>query len=282
MNLVIKLQGGMGNQMFQYAFGKNLSLLSGRKLILDQSFLLNKNPGPWNNYICRDYDLDIFNISDYTLVDQFTDEFSYVEERIDFNSNISQIDDLVRTILSSKDENIYLEGYWASPRYFSDSFSPIQEFSIRKDLILKTPLMEEIIDSNSVMINIRRTDFLNGDFHGVYGRDYVFKCIEKMKETEKNLKYFIFSDDIDWCRENLSDIPSSFIVDHSHKGERFSNYLNLMTLCKHFIIPNSTFAWWAAFLSQSPGKKVFYPKIWLQGPGATSDFLTEGLSWTEI
>lgn len=279
MNIVVKLQGGMGNQMFQYAFGKKIADNSGRNLVLDRSFLLNKTPGPWNNYICRDYDLDIFNLSDHSIVDQFNEDFFYIGENIDPDSDISQIDNLSKRILDLQDKNVYIEGYWASPRYFSNSFLPDEEFSVRKDLIIESLLAEEISNSNSVMINIRRTDFLNGNFHGVYGKDYVMKCIEEIEKKENNLKYYIFSDDINWCYENLSDIPSSFIVDHSYKGDRFSNYLNLMSLCSHFIIPNSTFAWWAAFLSKNKEKRVFYPKIWLKGPGVETNFLVDGLNW---
>lgn len=282
MNVIVKLQGGMGNQMFQYAFGKKISLLSGRNLILDRSFLLNKTPGPWNNYVCRDYDLDIFNLSDHSIVDQFNGDFFYVGENIDPHSEILQIDKLSERILNLGDENVYLEGYWDSPRYFSDSFSPNEEFTIRKDLIVGSQLSDEISRSNSVMINIRRTDFLNGDFHGVYGKEYVLQCINEIEKKEEGLSYYIFSDDIPWCYENLSDIPNSFIVDHSHKGDRFSNYLYLMTLCKHFIIPNSTFAWWAAFLAKSSNKKVFYPKIWFKGTGRGANFLVDRLNWEGI
>lgn len=279
MNIIVKLQGGMGNQMFQYAFGKKISVNSGRNLILDRSFLLNKTPGPWNNYICRDYDLDLFNLSGHSIVDQFNEDFLYFSENIDLSSNISQVDVISEKILNLEDKNVYIEGYWSSPRYFSDSFLYDEEFSIRKNLIIESSLKEEISQSNSVMINIRRTDFLNGNFHGFYGKDYVTKCIEELKKEENNLKYYIFSDDVNWCYENLSDIPDSFIVDYSHKGDRFSNYLHLMTLCKHFIIPNSTFAWWAAFLSKNKGKKVFYPKVWLKGPNIESNFLVDGLNW---
>ena len=279
MNVVVKLQGGMGNQMFQYAFGKKIAINSGRKLVLDRSFLLNKTPGPWNNYICRDYDLDIFNLLDHSVVDQFPGEFFYVGEAIDWSSDISQIDRLLESILKIEDENVYVDGYWGSPRYFSDSFLPAEEFSVRKNLILDSPIIKQITQSNSVMINIRRTDFLNGGFHGVYEKDYILKCIREMEKKENGLRYYIFSDDIPWCYENLSDIPSSFIVDHSYKGDRFSNYLYLMTLCKHFIIPNSTFAWWAAFLSSNEDKRVLYPKVWLKGPGIETNFLVDGLRW---
>ena len=283
MNVVVKLQGGLGNQMFQYAFAKKISIATGRNLILDKSFLLDKNPGPWNNYICRDYDLDIFNLSNCSEVDYFDKKFLCIPEEIDYSStSISQIDLFIDKIIKSDEENIYLDGYWASPRYFKDLFNYREEFSVRSDLVSFSPLSDEILSSNSVMINIRRTDFLNGNFHGVYGREYVLKCIKEIEKVEKNLRYYIFSDDITWCKENLSDIHDSFVVDHSNKGEKFSSYLYLMTLCKHFIIPNSTFAWWAAFLSGNKNKKVFYPKIWLKGPNVETNLLVKDLDWKGI
>jgi hypothetical protein len=108
-------------------------------------------------------------------------------------------------------------------------------------------------------------------FHGVLGLDYVNKSKEIIESKIKNPHYFIFSDDVDWCIENLSS-ENSTIVSHEYKGEKFSHYLQLMSSCKNFIIPNSTFAWWAAFLSESNGKIVISPQKWFTNENINTNY----------
>ena len=256
MKVVVKLQGGLGNQMFQYAFGKYISDKTGRRLVMDTSYLDNKDRGP--NFAYRDYDLDIFNL-DVDVVGQFDEPFEYIQERWDAIHEVQY--DLIIQALNSTSENIYLDGYWPSPKYFNNTINCFNNFKYDIEESSKS-LAEEIKNSNSVMINIRRTDFLNNDFHGTYGRPYVTKALEKIKDVN-DCKFFIFSDDVEWCKENLSDLGT--IISHEHKGYKFSNYLQLMSLCKHFIIPNSSFAWWSAFLSKSK-INVFYPENFLNVP----------------
>jgi hypothetical protein len=277
MKVVVKLMGGMGNQMFQYAFGKRISLQTGRELILDLSFLNRRDLGP--NFVYRNYDLDIFNLSKHKIVDKFDENYELIVDDFDFKSkDLTPIDNIIEKCLNNKSENIYLDGYWSSPKYFSNSIN--SEFSFQDPIINEsTSLLQDILSSNSVLLNIRRTDFLNGNFHGVFEKDYILNSINKLNKTEDNLKFFIFSDDIQWCQDNLFDIPNSVIVDYTHKGDKFSNYLQLMTNCKHFIIPNSTFAWWAAYLSQNQNKKVIHPEIWLKELNSTCDLLFYGLNW---
>ena len=253
MKVVVKLMGGMGNQMFQYAFGKKISLQTGRELILDLSFLNRRDLG--SNFTYRNYDLDIFNLSEHKIVNNFEETYDLIVDNFDFKSkDLTPIDNIIEKCLNNKSENIYLDGYWSSPKYFLNSINT--EFLFQDPIINEsTLLLQDILSSNSVLLNIRRTDFLNGNFHGVFEKDYILNSINKLNNTEDNLKFFIFSDDIQWCQDNLFDIPNSVIVDHTHKGNKFSNYLQLMTNCKHFIIPNSTFACWAAYLSQNQNQK---------------------------
>jgi hypothetical protein len=273
MNVVVKLQGGLGNQMFQYAFGKNISNLTNRKLILDLSFLNRRDFGP--DFVYRDYDLDIFNLEDLSVVDFYDKDYDLIVENFDPNSTIESINSLIKEIIEKKSDTIYLDGYWASPQYFSRV-----DFTFReKCLEQSNNLLHDIQRTNSVMLNIRRTDFLNNDFHGTYGKEYILRGIDKLKLNFMDLKFFIFSDDIDWCENNLSGIPNSVIVSHEHKGDKFYNYLFLMSQCKHFIIPNSTFAWWAAYLSKSKNKKVLYPEIWLNAFSSECKLLYFGLDW---
>lgn len=277
MNVIIKLQGGLGNQMFQYAFGKRISKQTGRNLILDLSFLKRRDLG--DNFVYRNFDLDIFNLSEYNLVDDFSEDYELIVDDLNMNStNIIDVETIIDKCIHAKSKNIYLDGYWSSPKYFVDFFDVDSEFSFKTGILPESnEINNQIIESNSVLLNVRRQDFLLNEFHGVYGKDYILSSIEKLKSYETDLKFFIFSDDVDWCERNLHDIPNSKIVDHIHKGFKFSNYLQLMINCRHFIIPNSTFAWWAAYLSKSKNKKIIKPEIWLKQLNSGCDFLFHGV-----
>jgi hypothetical protein len=273
MNVVVKLQGGLGNQMFQYAFGKNISNITNRKLILDLSFLNRRDLG--SDFVYRNYDLDIFNFKDVLVVDNYNDNYELIVENFDPNSTIESINRIIKQITLSSSNTIYLDGYWSSPQYFNKI-----DFIFNNECLTQSKdLLFNILNTNSVMLNIRRADFLNNNFHGTYGKEYLLKGIKKLKSYFTDLNFFIFSDDVAWCEENLYDIPNSIIVTHEHKGDKFYNYLLLMSQCKHFIIPNSTFAWWAAYLSKNKTKKVLYPEIWLKTFNSECKLLYFGLDW---
>lgn len=273
MNAVVKLQGGLGNQMFQYAFGKNISNITNRKLILDLSFLNQRDLSP--DFIYRNYDLDIFDLGELSVVDSYDKDRYLISENFDPDSTAESINSLIKEITERTDETIYLDGYWASPQYFNKI-----DFNFKKECLVQSKnLLYDIQNTNSVMLNIRRTDFLSNDFHGTYGKEYILRGVDKLKSELTDLSFFIFSDDVEWCENNLSDIPNSLIVNHDHKGDKFYNYLFLMSQCKHFIIPNSTFAWWAAYLSKSENKKVLYPEIWLNAFSSECKMLYFGLDW---
>ena len=273
MNVVVKLQGGLGNQMFQYAFGKNISKLTNRKLFLDVSFLKRRDLGP--DFVYRNYDLDIFELENINVVDGFDGEFDLITENFNPNLKEEDIDEIINNIQQNFSDTIYLDGYWSSPKFFG-----CVDFVFKNKFLDKsTDLLLDIQNTNSVMLNIRRTDFLLNDFHGTFGKDYLQKGIENLLLRFNDLKFYIFSDDIEWCQNNLSDISNSTIVTHEHKGDKFYNYLLLMSECKHFIIPNSTFAWWAAYLSKNQTKKVLYPEIWLNSLNSECELLYFGLDW---
>jgi hypothetical protein len=167
-------------------------------------------------------------------------------------------------------KNIYLDGYWQSEKYFKEIEDKIREdFIIKSDFSELEEEMNNLIQSrNSVCVNFRRTDFVHlqnsAQTHGVSEMDYYEKALEIIVQKVENPHFFVFSDDIEWCKENLNwNFPITF-VGHEFKGNKFSAYLKLMRNCKHFIIPNSTFAWWAAWLSDSKNKIVITPQQWFK------------------
>ena len=280
MKIIVKLKGGLGNQMFQYAFGKEISLLTNRELILDLSSLIEENP----NIVKRDFDLTIFNINGYQVVDSFDEPCEkFFEDWYPEIWGVEYFNIIKEKILSSVHNNVYIDGYWQTPILFSEKFEPLVDFSFKNSIInFSEPISKDIKNCNSVMVNVRRKDFVDNNFHGCYGVDFIKKSIDFLQSEEKNLHFFIFSDDIDWCEKNLSFIENSTVIGHSHSGEKFGNYLQLMTQCKHFILPNSTFAFWAAFISQNINKKIVRPKIWFKYQNLECDFLFETLNYNKI
>jgi hypothetical protein len=269
--IIVKLMGGMGNQMFQYAVAKSMSVKYDIPFFMDRTYL--------DTVDFRNYDLDLYNIESNILTSFVTSKF--VEEGwgdFKFKSEIYNIFDQL-----DKDENIYLIGYFQNIGYTD----PIYDI-LKKEFTLKNPisneksleLFKEIKNCNSVMINVRRTDFVNNSFHGTMDVDYYNRAINIINENVENPKFFIFSDDIDWCKDNLKNINNSFIVDHSYKGDRFGEYLELMKNCKHYIIPNSSFAWWSAYLNDNKDKIVITPKNWFVNEKI--DIVSEKLNWLKI
>jgi len=285
--VIVKLMGGLGNQMYQYAFAKNISNITGRKLILDLSYLKRKDLG--DDFVYRNFELDMFNINNFEISDNFLDKYVKYENYID--NNLNSVLKSISDIVTDKNDNIYLDGYWASPLYLSDEIK--SEFVLKDGIIEESKLLlNEIQSTNSVMINIRRTDFLKNDFHGFHGKDHVLENIIKLQQTESDLRFFIFSDDVEWCVENLSDIPNSRIVYHTVSGDKDDRGIsqlestkrdfNLMCSCNHFIISNSTFGWWSAYLGMKDNKKVLHPEIWLKGINNSCDLLFHGLNWNKL
>lgn len=271
--------GGMGNQMFQYALGRNLSLMYNVPLKIDLSFLKNRNMGP--NFVYRDYDLDVYNVNGDFDLSNVVQVVALNEPHFNFSNTLSEhVGDLLK-----KGVPILLNGYWQSPFYFREF-----EYKIRDDFKFRNKIEDAddyIIDmlykirsTNSVLINVRRTDYLNTNFHGVMGVDYIEQARSIIESKVENLNYFIFSDDIEWCRENIN-LPNMTIVDHSYKGDRFEYYLQLMSNCKHFIIPNSSFAWWSAWMNTNSDKIVIAPKKWINDVNIDTNDITPS-DWIRI
>jgi hypothetical protein len=258
--IIVKLMGGMGNQMFQYAFARSISLKTNTEFKIDLSFLKRRDLG--ENFTYRDFDLDIFNIPENIIKEIQTDNLQSVSEKM-----FSYSQETVNTIEQNIGNDLYLDGYWQSYKYFEEFEDYIKKDFTFKNLVENNKdtnvknMFNDIIKSNSVMVNIRRSDYLNNNFHGVMGSDYINESSKIIESKIDNPKYFVFSDDIEWCKENIK-LNNMVIVDHKYKGDRFDLYLQLMKSCKHFIIPNSTFAWWAAWLSDNKNKIVISPKSW--------------------
>lgn len=270
--------GGLGNQMFQYALGRTLSLKNNIPFKIDISDYKIKD------YI-REYTLDKFNIQTTTASDDdirlFINNYSNnnyltkiikkfklkveknaVEENKNFYKEKYFFYD--PSVLEFSD-NKYLQGYWQNEKYFFD----IKDF-LKKEFTLKKPLSEpseiirkRIIDNNSVGVHIRRGDYISNSktnkIHGVCPLEYYYGGLKILKsKISKDFTCFVFSDDIIWCKNNFTPDNPVFFMDVNKDYEE----IILMSFCKHFIIANSSFSWWGAWLSDNKNKVVISPKNW--------------------
>ena len=276
--IVVKLMGGLGNQMFQYAFARNLAIKNKTSLKADLDFLLDR--APRENFVFREYDLDIFQLdlkrASDTEIGQFSSQSPSFWQKVK-RKLLSESKEIVKEshfyfdpIHFSVNKDIYLEGYWQSEKYFKENEAVIRkDFSFSLSLSKEESLLQKEISShNAVCINFRRTDFVDlknsSDTHGVTDLEYYENAIGLIVQKIKKPHFYVFSDDIEWCRENFKvEYPITY-VGHEYKGYKFSSYLQLMSQCKHFIIPNSTFAWWAAWLCENHSKIVVTPDKWFK------------------
>lgn len=273
--IVVKLMGGLGNQLFQYATGRALALKYQTELKLDLSFL---NSDPKNVYTKRELELHVFNVSANIATDKEVDAFSKRTLIQKFIRKIFPNSPSKYFVANQKgfeyDEtfevypnNSYLNGYWQSERYFAS----VRDILL-KDLIIKKDMSEQcnltkdlILNSNSVSLHIRRGDYVSNKnataSHGILSLEYYNKAMAHLNGLNQDLKIFIFSDDMNWVKENLKLANECVYVDFN-TGENSVFDMYLMSQCKHNIIANSSFSWWGAWLNQNPHKIVIAPEKW--------------------
>jgi len=286
--------GGLGNQMFQYAFGKRLSVLRNTSLKLDLSFLEDKTL----NNIIRGYELGIFNFGNIIATEQDLSTFKKVQKsrfwsaihnKLPFLMPYYTINERTHSFTPSMLEsprNSFVGGFWQTEKYFS----AISEI-IRKDFSF-TPLQDDankiladkITSCNSVSMHVRRGDYVSNPettkFHGTCGLEYYKAAVKLISDKVSNCKLFVFSDDIDWVKQNLvTEIPMEYI--NHNIGEKAYIDMQLMSLCKYNIIANSSFSWWAAWLNANKDKIVIAPQKWFNDSSVdTKDVIPE--NWIKL
>lgn len=243
---IIKIKGGLGNQMFQYAYGRQLQLKKHKKVVFDTSFFEENTKDTSRLFL-----LDKFNIN-------LSDFRNIKRNKIQLFLNKYKDKILLRLI---KDYSFYQK-----EKYFIDIQKHIlKEFTLKDELSQEAKtIRERIIQvSNSVSIHIRRGDYINNKkynkHHGVCGIDYYKNAINYIKQRIQNPIFFIFSDDITWVRQNFL-IENAIYVSNANIKDYEELYL--MSLCKNNIIANSTFSWWGAYLNKNENKIVIAPIKW--------------------
>lgn len=264
--IIIKITGGLGNQMFQYALGRALSLKKGVPFKLDIS--------SYRRYkLHNKYELsDVFNISPEIAstkdLVQFSSFYNYIRKysRLPRTQIIEEPCFQYWNGINYLQNKVYLNGYWQSPKYFSDYSDVIKSDFVFRNILDKDnqKLFEHISKSNSVSMHIRRGDYTsakNINVHGTCKLSYYEDAVRYFQKKLINPIFFVFSDDIEWAKANLKNINNvKFVSNNSGKYSYID--MMLMSLCKHNIIANSSFSWWSAWLNSNPHKNVIAPVDW--------------------
>jgi hypothetical protein len=281
--IATRLMGGLGNQMFQYAAGRRLAIRRGTKLVLDLSYLAHPPLGD----VPRHFELDCFHIvAEHTAepVDggrapaflRWLDRSAprrLKESGVQFQS----------AVLKARD-NTLLVGYWQSEKYFED-----EEAQIRKDFTFAAPLSPEknalakTIDERAVSVHIRRGDYVShpasSKFHGLLPLEYYERAAAVIRERVPHPHFFVISDDPDWCRGHIKLPGTTTFVSDVHSAGHED--LQLMRLCRHHIIANSSFSWWGAWLNERRDKVVVAPKRWFTDDARDTSDLVPG-NWLRL
>jgi len=294
--IIVQLTGGLGNQMFQYALGRVLSHKNSDKLTLDLS---NYNPFFNTMDTIRSFELDIFNLkyeeasrselvrlSDSNPIINFINSIFKTKINpfpVGFTPEIAH--KFQRQVLQLKG-SIYLRGYWQTEKYFKDYRDLIRnEFKFTKKTGSRNKVvLADIKRTNSVSVHVRRGDYVNikttKAFHGTCGPNYYLRSASYIEKNIINPIYYVFSDDPEWCKNNLKLSGRTVIIDHNKGNDGWMD-MWLMSNCKHNIIANSSFSWWGAWLNENSSKIVITPKIWFKDKTVDTEDLVPS-SWIKL
>ena len=291
--VTVLLSGGLGNQMFQYAAAKALAKWLNTSLAFDL-YALNKKS---QAITPRSFELDIFNIDipiKSTLKGKFLIKaLPFIQQHRKFFQKFGFFTDtyaiLYQTAFEALKGNITLSGYFQNEKYFEKIAD-----ELRSDFTFKYPLNDEneniaseILANESVSIHIRRGDYVSNKASTANfvtcDISYYEKAIATIKQKVDKPVFYVFSDDIEWVKNNLEFYESSVKYIDWNKGKDSYIDMQLMSLCKHNIIANSSFSWWGAWLNNNPKKIVITPTQWFRAEEKNKlldDFLPK--SWIKI
>ena len=242
---VVKFAGGLGNQMFQFAFGEYLKSQGISVYYSTIWNFVNNKELSLLKFKLRVRKLNLVS----SIIFHFLNKFNFcrmtVKEKIPYS---------VQDISMSKFR--YYEGCWQNIFYLDRNYL-IDCFRYK----ISNPSVNNLMSSlsaNSVGIHVRRGDYVNNSVHETIGLKYFLDAHRFIKSKVKDPNFFIISDDINWCKENLNFDNFTFIDFTNNEFEDFEILKN----CQHKIISNSTFSWWAAFLGERKGSITICPKKW--------------------
>lgn len=271
--VIVRLMGGLGNQMFQYAVGRRLSLDSRAPLKLDLSWFDDHGVDTKRTYqldgwrthaqIASSEDLAAFGSGPRRLGQRVLERMRLVRRNVIKERKTG----FSRRVLTAKPP-VYLSGYWQNEQYFKAI-----EMTLRGDFQLASSPCKHVLGlvtvasrDSTVSIHIRRGDYVNNPVtnaaHGTCSVDYYLRAVRIIVEKIPSPTFLVFGDDLDWAKDNLKFPGDVYYVSHAEDCLPHHD-IWLMSHCNHHVIANSSFSWWGAWLSKGRGA-VIAPKRWLQ------------------
>lgn len=265
--MIVRLSGGLGNQMFQYAFGRAFSLEKGEKLLFDD-FSFSRDP--LRKFALFGYTIETKKIGIWTKL--FYNFLYYLNRKYLFIKRGNTRCGIFYERQFFVYENLrecnarYYDGCWQNVNYFEQ----VKEI-IKKELTYQGGLsesakewLEKIKSCEAVVVHVRHGDYLNENNRNIYEvpkKSYYDKAINYIRRRFPESFFFFFSDDMDWCKKNFGEEKNCFFIDKSSVDLEQENIF-LMQNCKHFIIANSSFSWWGAWLGMKDDSVCIAPEKW--------------------
>lgn len=293
--IIAELSGGLGNQMFQYALARVMSLKNDDdEYVFDLSGYTDQKNGDTQ----RDYELDIFNIEaiECSTHDKIRlgDENPIIKSinrllGTSLNANpstlVKEVDHIFHPEILRRTGDLYLRGFWQTEKYF-DTIRGIllQDFKFSRRISPKSKQLRlKIEENNSISIHVRRGDYVSNPitnkYHGTCSPTYYQKASSLIAKKVVDPIFYVFSDDPGWCKKNIKLAGKTIFVTHN-RGKKSWEDMFLMSKCKHNIIANSSFSWWGAWLNSNPDKIVIAPKNWIVGQNNMPDIIPA--SWITL
>lgn len=279
--IVARIMGGLGNQMFQYAFGLYLAEKHRTELWLDDSSFAGD--------ALRSYMLDRWRVT-ATEAPAAVRALAprrqrWYRELFARGRSLRRVAEqpfgFHRRYLATPNAS-YLDGYWQSEQFFPGFKARLQtEFQPARAVSAQTHAMALKMDGcEATSLHVRRTDYLQLSYAGPSSLEYYQRCVAELLARHAGLHLFIFSDDIAWCREQLRfPCPTTF-VDHNN-GDTAHEDVWLMSRCRHHVIANSTFSWWGAWLREDESGDVYAPRVWFTDPTMDSSSIIPA-AWRQL
>lgn len=268
--IVVRLNGGLGNQLFQYAAGRGLAARHDTELVLDD-YWYSHTPG---RDTPRMYELSNYpvNARRTTPLEAFWCRLhgGRITRRLPFLprrwKHFSERSFAYQSEFSKLPDGVYLDGYWQSYKYFENvadvirtELMPLQQMG-EEDRAVAACMHTGV----PISIHVRRGDYVSNPAaaqHGLCGLDYYRAAVQYLSQRISEPHFFVFSDDPEWTKANLRLPGSARYVDHNAAAFAFQD-MRLMSLCKHNIVANSSFSWWGAWLNPDKEKLVICPRQW--------------------
>jgi Glycosyl transferase family 11 len=283
--IVVRLSGGLGNQMFQYAAGRSLAERRGVELVLDSS---------WTEEIGRPYKLGCFDLGvrvcpvwEVARVPNTSRPVRLIQRiRPSRRPFVTLVAEELSTnrfdpaVLTASDFT-YLCGYWQFEPYFSEHADAIRSaFGFPALSAESEQIAERIRSGTAVSVHVRRGDYTDHAHLGFLDDSYFHRAVETISRSVPHVELFVFSDDPAWCAQNLRFAVPSTVVERPLEPDRDWEDMRLMSMCRHHVIANSTYGWWGAWLNPSASKLVVAPKKWVQNEKRVGDPVPAG--WIRV